>query len=190
MKPQRSQITRMKGFSLFRSAVLAFLIFSAARVGLAQGDTARPQGTVTDPQSAAEVAESRQITELPLVEVIHFLGKQGAIFHAHMKDTVLFPENVDKYGILNFASDKADLPEASATFRAVGYGHSASLWKAVKAYMDAGYEGILSIENEDPFRDPWGSSTPRSSLPAESVTYSVGTRTNWRLENGATRAVA
>ena len=28
------------------------------------------------------------------VEVIHFLGKQGAIFHAHMKDTVLFPENV------------------------------------------------------------------------------------------------
>jgi sugar phosphate isomerase/epimerase len=85
------------------------------------------------------------------VEVIHFLGKQGAIFHAHMKDTVLFPENVGKYGVLNFASDKKDLAEASATFRAVGYGHSASLWKSVlKAYMDVGYEGILSIENEDP----------------------------------------
>ena len=25
------------------------------------------------------------------VEVIHMLGKQGAIYHAHMKDTVLFP---------------------------------------------------------------------------------------------------
>ncbi len=37
------------------------------------------------------------------VEVIHFLGKQGAIFHAHMKDTVFFPENVNKYGVLNFA---------------------------------------------------------------------------------------
>jgi sugar phosphate isomerase/epimerase len=85
------------------------------------------------------------------VEVIHFLGKQGAIYHAHMKDTVLFPENVAKYGVLNFASEKADLAEASATFRAVGYGHSASLWKSVvKAYMDVGYEGILSIENEDP----------------------------------------
>jgi sugar phosphate isomerase/epimerase len=85
------------------------------------------------------------------VEVIHFLGKQGAIYHAHMKDTVLFPDNVAKYGVLNFASDKAGLPEASATFRAVGYGHSASLWKSVvKAYMDTGYEGILSIENEDP----------------------------------------
>ena len=85
------------------------------------------------------------------VEVIHFLGKEKAIFHAHMKDTVLFPENVAKYGVLNFASEKAELPEASATFRAVGYGHSASLWKSVvKAYMDIGYEGILSIENEDP----------------------------------------
>ena len=85
------------------------------------------------------------------VEVIHFLGKQKAVFHAHMKDTVLFPENVEKYGVLNFASQVADLPQASETFRAVGYGHGASLWKSVvKAYMDIGYEGILSIENEDP----------------------------------------
>jgi len=85
------------------------------------------------------------------VEVIHFLGKQGAIFHAHMKDTVMFPDNLAKYGVLNFAFDTADLPNASETFRAVGYGHSASLWKSViKAYMDVGYEGILSIENEDP----------------------------------------
>jgi len=85
------------------------------------------------------------------VEVIHFLGKQGAIFHAHMKDTVIFPENAAKYGVLNFASEASELAEASDTFRAVGYGHSATLWKSViQAYMDIGYEGILSIENEDP----------------------------------------
>jgi sugar phosphate isomerase/epimerase len=85
------------------------------------------------------------------VEVIHFLGKQGAIFHAHMKDTVLFQDNVAKYGVLNFSSDKEGLPQASATFRAVGYGHSANTWKEiVQAYMDVGYQGILSIENEDP----------------------------------------
>jgi len=85
------------------------------------------------------------------VEVIHFLGKQGALFHAHMKDTVFFPENVNKYGVLNFAFETGDLDQASETFRAVGYGHSASVWKSVvKAYMDVGYEGILSIENEDP----------------------------------------
>jgi sugar phosphate isomerase/epimerase len=84
------------------------------------------------------------------VEVIHLLGKQGAIFHAHMKDTVLYPDRVGKYGVLNFATNKADRPDASDEFRAVGYGHSASLWKSVvKAYMDIGYEGILSIENED-----------------------------------------
>jgi sugar phosphate isomerase/epimerase len=85
------------------------------------------------------------------VEVIHLLGKQGAIFHAHMKDTVFFSENVNKYGVLNFSFEANDLAMASETFRAVGYGHSASLWKSViKAYMDVGYEGILSIENEDP----------------------------------------
>jgi hypothetical protein len=85
------------------------------------------------------------------VEVIHLLGKQSAIFHAHMKDTVLYQDNVAKYGVLNFAFDTPDLVNASETFRAVGYGHSANLWKSIlQAYMDIGYEGILSIENEDP----------------------------------------
>ena len=85
------------------------------------------------------------------VEVIHFLGKQGALYHAHMKDTVIFPENCAKYGVLNFASEKEELEKASDTFRAVGYGHSASVWKSiVQAYMDVDFEGILSSENEDP----------------------------------------
>ena len=85
------------------------------------------------------------------VTVIHTLGKQGMIYHAHMKDTVMFQGNVDKYGVLNFAFTKEDLPNASETFRAVGYGHGANLWKdVVRAYLDVGYQGMLSIENEDP----------------------------------------
>jgi len=85
------------------------------------------------------------------VEVIHFLGKQGAIYHAHMKDTVMFKKNVDRYGVLNFAFDTSELPQASETFRSVGYGHSANTWKEIlRAYMEVGYQGILSIENEDP----------------------------------------
>jgi sugar phosphate isomerase/epimerase len=85
------------------------------------------------------------------VEVIHFLGRQGMIYHAHMKDTVLYPENVAKYGVLNFVFEKEDLPLASDAFRAVGYGHGAATWKAIlQAYMDVNYDGILSIENEDP----------------------------------------
>ncbi len=85
------------------------------------------------------------------VEVIHMLGKQGAIFHAHMKDTVLFPDKVGKYGVLNFIFEKQDLKTASDAFRAVGYGHGADAWKDImRAYMDVGYEGIFSVENEDP----------------------------------------
>ena len=85
------------------------------------------------------------------IEVIHFLGKQKMIYHAHMKDTVLYPENVAKYGVLNFVFEKADLPLASDAFRAVGYGHGAATWKMIiQAYMDIDYDGILSIENEDP----------------------------------------
>ncbi|MCU1295761.1 MAG: Inosose isomerase [Acidobacteriaceae bacterium] len=85
------------------------------------------------------------------VEVIHLLGKQGALYHAHMKDTVMFKKNVDRYGVLNFAFDTSELPQASETFRSVGYGHSANTWKEIlRAYMEVGYQGILSIENEDP----------------------------------------
>jgi sugar phosphate isomerase/epimerase len=83
------------------------------------------------------------------VEVIRFLGKQGAIYHAHMKDTAFFPQNVDRFGVLNFG--KAEDHEASEFFRAVGYGHGASQWKdIINAYMEVGYNGMLSIENEDP----------------------------------------
>src|SRR5437899_3226219 len=59
------------------------------------------------------------------VEVIRFLGKQGAIYHAHMKDTAFFPENLNHYGVLNFVFTTSELDPASETFDAVGYGHSA-----------------------------------------------------------------
>lgn len=85
------------------------------------------------------------------VEVIHMLGKQGAIYHAHMKDTVLYPDKVARYGVLNFVFEKQDLKTASDAFRSVGYGHGASTWKDImRAYMDVGYDGIFSVENEDP----------------------------------------
>jgi len=85
------------------------------------------------------------------LEVIRMLGKQGCIFHAHMKDTTFYKQNVDHYGVLNFAFEKSELPQASETFRAVGYGHSANTWKEiVRTYMEVGYQGMLSVENEDP----------------------------------------
>jgi sugar phosphate isomerase/epimerase len=77
-------------------------------------------------------------------------GKQGAIYHAHMKDTAFFRENVDRFGVLNFDASPADR-EGSEFFRAVGYGHGASVWKdIIAAYMEVGYNGMLSVEHEDP----------------------------------------
>jgi sugar phosphate isomerase/epimerase len=56
-----------------------------------------------------------------------------------------------KYGVLNFPEDSAKAAAGSVFFRAVGYGHGAQLWKdIVKAYMEVDFQGILSIENEDP----------------------------------------
>jgi len=86
------------------------------------------------------------------VEVIHYLGKQGAIYHAHMKDTVIVKDVAARFGVLNFPEEPEEKPtDGSVYFRAVGYGHGAHLWKdIVKAYMDIGFQGIMSIENEDP----------------------------------------
>jgi sugar phosphate isomerase/epimerase len=68
-----------------------------------------------------------------------------------VKKEMSVESNVAKYGVLNPAPDDNDLSRASETFRAVGYGHGASTWKDIlHAYMDVGYQGILSIENEDP----------------------------------------
>jgi sugar phosphate isomerase/epimerase len=52
---------------------------------------------------------------------------------------------------VEFVFETSDLASAPGAFRAVGYGHGAATWQAViHAYMDVDYNGILSIENEDP----------------------------------------
>jgi len=84
------------------------------------------------------------------VEVFWQVGKQHAMYHAHMKDTAFFPNNVARHGVLNFAKSKND-SEGLEFFCAVGYGHGASLWMdVIAAGVEVGYDGMLSIENEDP----------------------------------------
>lgn len=85
------------------------------------------------------------------VEAIRVLGGQRAIFHAHMKDTLIVENLAAETGLLNFSENPAISTRGSVYFRAVGYGHGAQLWKeVVQAYMDIDYQGIFSIENEDP----------------------------------------
>ncbi len=68
-----------------------------------------------------------------------------------MKDTVIVKDVAARFGVLNFPEDPAKAAEGAVFFCAVGYGHGAQLWQdVVKAYMDIDFQGIMSIENEDP----------------------------------------
>jgi sugar phosphate isomerase/epimerase len=74
----------------------------------------------------------------------------GAIFHVHAKDTGFDPGRLARDGVLETRQD----PEERAwTFRSVGDGHPAAFWRELAgALREAGYDGALSIEHEDPFR--------------------------------------
>ena len=79
---------------------------------------------------------------------IRALGE--AIFHVHAKDVAFDRQNVAVNGVLDTKSYRR-LPERSWLFRSVGWGHDELAWKRiVSALRLAGYDGVMSIEHEDP----------------------------------------
>lgn len=81
--------------------------------------------------------------------VIRTLG--SAIYHVHMKDTQLEPTRVAIAGVLDQGGPGGHA-ERAWNFRTVGLGHDQSFWSAFIAELrSAAYDGVLSIENEDPF---------------------------------------
>ena len=82
------------------------------------------------------------------VEVIRALGP--AIFHFHAKDTRVEPSNTARNGVL----DPKHFSEAlnrSWNHCTVGYGHDTLVWKnIIRALRSVGYDGVISIEHEDP----------------------------------------
>lgn len=78
-------------------------------------------------------------------------GKLGeAIAFVHGKDTVLHPDRIAMHGVLDFRwpSDAETMPWH---FAAVGAGRSLAEWATLLgAVRDAGYDGVVSIEHEDP----------------------------------------
>ena len=83
------------------------------------------------------------------VEAVHELGRAGAIFHAHAKDTYVDARNVRRNGVLDTKSYDR-IADRAWTFRTVGYGHGASMWRAlISALRAVGYDDVLSIEHED-----------------------------------------
>lgn len=82
------------------------------------------------------------------VAVIEELGGEIGFFHA--KDCLIHPDRVRRHGVLD-AQYPPDPVRSSWTFAAVGRGHSVETWgEILSALRGVGYEGDISIEQEDP----------------------------------------
>ena len=75
---------------------------------------------------------------------------RGAIYHVHAKDTGFVPERLALDGVLETRREPG---ERAWIFRSVGDGHPVAFWRDLAgALREAGYDGALSIEHEDPLR--------------------------------------
>jgi sugar phosphate isomerase/epimerase len=86
------------------------------------------------------------------VRTVHELGV-GVAF-AHGKDTLLHRDRIALHGVLDFRwPTGAD--EMPWHFCAVGEGRSDDEWASLlDALQDAGYDGVISVEHEDPRYSP------------------------------------
>ncbi|MEO8229134.1 MAG: sugar phosphate isomerase/epimerase [Chloroflexota bacterium] len=86
---------------------------------------------------------------IDVVTAIEELGRAGAIFHTHAKDTAIHPRNAALNGVLDTVP-LSRVGDRSWVFRTVGYGHDELDWRRIlSALRLAGYDGVLSIEHED-----------------------------------------
>lgn len=80
--------------------------------------------------------------------VVRALGP--AVHHVHLKDTEIVPDQVALAGVLD-GRPFEDPARRAWLFRTVGAVHDRAWWASFIAALDeAGYEGALAIENEDP----------------------------------------
>ena len=77
-----------------------------------------------------------------------------AIAFVHGKDTQLHPERIALHGVLDFRWPSGE-DEMPWHFAAVGAGRPVEEWaRLLEAIRAAGYDGVVSIEHEDPTLDP------------------------------------
>ena len=83
--------------------------------------------------------------------VIRSLG--DAIGYVHAKDARVEPYNLAVQGSLDLQPGKP-VRDLVWAYRTLGYGHDAQFWADfVSALRSIGYDGVLSIEHEDPLMD-------------------------------------
>jgi len=86
-----------------------------------------------------------------LMDPVRAVGALGpAVHHVHLKDVELREDEVALAGVLD-SRPFGDPSRRAWSFRTVGSGHGEVVWRSFfGALREAGYEGALSIENEDP----------------------------------------
>ena len=78
----------------------------------------------------------------------HALGE--AIYYVHAKDTRIDPVNAGVNGVID-TTPGSDYQARAWSYITLGLGHDEAWWRAfVAALAKAGYDGVLSIEHEDP----------------------------------------
>ena len=83
--------------------------------------------------------------------VIRALGT--SIGYVHAKDARVDPYNLAAQGALDLQPGKP-VRDLVWAYRTLGYGHGAQFWADfVSALRSVGYDGVLSIEHEDPLMD-------------------------------------
>ncbi len=81
------------------------------------------------------------------VAAIRKLGE--AIFHVHGKDCYVDPYNVAVNGC-NDPKEYSQIAGRAWTFRTIGYGHDAKVWKDIASALRlVGYDYVISLEHED-----------------------------------------
>lgn len=86
------------------------------------------------------------------IAAAHALG--DAIYYVHAKDTRIDPRIAGVNGIID-TTLASDFENRAWSYITLGRGHDESWWRAfVGALREAGYDGVLSIEHEDPAQSP------------------------------------
>ncbi|MFZ4507677.1 MAG: sugar phosphate isomerase/epimerase family protein [Fimbriimonas sp.] len=105
------------------------------------------------------------------IAAIRELGKEGALYHVHAKDTRIDPYNSGRNGNLDTKS-YGDILNRSWVFRSVGYGHGLDWWKDFCSNLRmVGYDYVLSIEHEDGLMSPMEGLRKALSVLKEAVIF-------------------
>jgi sugar phosphate isomerase/epimerase len=89
------------------------------------------------------------------IDPVAVIGELGdAVCFAHGKDTTIHQDRMRLHGLLD-PRYPVDPDKAAWHFSAVGRGHGLDTWTAfVAALRVAGYDGVISVEHEDPSLPP------------------------------------